>query len=194
MASSLSDKKPTVACSVCLEAFAATHTTTTTTVAMPMSPCREDMDTSAVRLLRCGHSFCSGCLVSMLEPSMDELGPTVVCPLCRGKTSHVHSVQSDLKRNFALMELIEEVDRSYANPPPSSSSSSPVPSATATATTTSSQQSTSMPLTEAFMDKLFQEGGKGGPRGNAMQFTAFLIVPCAILDVVSSPLRWLSSS
>eukprot|EP01100_Stratorugosa_tubuloviscum_P000439 TRINITY_DN10_c0_g1_i4.p1 TRINITY_DN10_c0_g1~~TRINITY_DN10_c0_g1_i4.p1 ORF type:complete len:391 (-),score=118.12 TRINITY_DN10_c0_g1_i4:55-1227(-) len=58
------------------------------------------------RILNCGHSFCFNCLRSIHN------GLRVQCPICRIET---RTTLASLPKNFALIQLIEEVKRKETN-------------------------------------------------------------------------------
>lgn len=60
-------------------------------------------------LLECGHSFCKDCLFKIFSASTDT---SLNCPWCRHVSIVGNSVQS-LKKNFAVLALIQEDDDEY---------------------------------------------------------------------------------
>jgi len=78
-------------CSVCLETFQSQNEGDITTSKVP-------------RLLGCGHTFCTGCLVSLNNSSGVE------CPQCRTVTRLDKGIEG-LKSNYTLMQIIDALPK-----------------------------------------------------------------------------------
>eukprot|EP00457_Paulinella_chromatophora_P003311 gb/GEZN01003318.1/.p1 GENE.gb/GEZN01003318.1/~~gb/GEZN01003318.1/.p1 ORF type:complete len:593 (-),score=84.24 gb/GEZN01003318.1/:358-2136(-) len=68
---------------------------------MECSICCEGFDDQKLcpRLLRCGHSFCSGCLEKLIDHN------SVTCPTCRKAVAVLAGV-TGLPKNFALLDIL----------------------------------------------------------------------------------------
>jgi len=60
------------------------------------------------RLLYCGHTICHSCLLHLLQRDS-----TIQCPFDRQSTAVGTSGIWGLKKNFALIELLERLQKSY---------------------------------------------------------------------------------
>ena len=78
--------------------------------ALECSVCMEDYNLSCTpRQLRCGHTFCEGCLnTMMLRLPAGKAGKAVACPSCREETVVAKGNATTLQRDLTLMSLLLE--------------------------------------------------------------------------------------
>jgi len=69
-----------------------------------------DTGSCAPRMLRCGHTFCIGCIDKMYERTTCRLQ----CPTCRRKVRLGNQGTSNLRRNYLAVELVEELKHARA--------------------------------------------------------------------------------
>lgn len=63
------------------------------------------------RLLHCGHTVCHSCLTQLCPQTSDQPSTMVLCPFDRQATIINETGAHSLKKNFALIELLEKLEQ-----------------------------------------------------------------------------------
>merc|ERR1711920_34267 len=98
-------------CGICLEAFS-----------------WQSASRHEPRVLRCGHTFCTKCIKSMLNHAIRDAAITAKCPTCRQDITDALPVNGDARHfpvNFELVETLEAL-KDTSSPPSEDKENTPL--------------------------------------------------------------------